>query len=192
LPTDWIEEEEDSGEGDSGEGLQEDPLSLPSPADSSEEDKAIEEEAPRQQQHPIPPTPPPTTTPPTTTTMPPKSTQDGEEAQTGSIFSVSGPVIIAEHMIGCAMYELCKVGHDQLVGEVIRIDNDKATIQVYEETAGVTVGDPVVRTGKPLSVELGPGLMETIYDGIQRPLKGISDESQSKTALQMRYDERRA
>ncbi|KAH3668541.1 hypothetical protein OGAPHI_002295 [Ogataea philodendri] len=77
------------------------------------------------------------------------------------------------------MYELVKVGHDNLVGEVIRIDGDKATIQVYEETAGVTVGDPVLRTGKPLSVELGPGLMETIYDGIQRPLKAIKDVSQS-------------
>ena len=97
----------------------------------------------------------------------------------GSIFSISGPVIIAEHMIGCAMYELCKVGHDSLVGEVIRLDADKATIQVYEETAGVKVGDPVFRTGKPLSVELGPGLMETIYDGIQRPLKGIADEAKS-------------
>ncbi|ODV81538.1 putative vacuolar proton pump subunit [Suhomyces tanzawaensis NRRL Y-17324] len=82
-------------------------------------------------------------------------------------------------MIGCAMYELVKVGHDNLVGEVIRISGDKATIQVYEETAGVTVGDPVLRTGKPLSVELGPGLMETIYDGIQRPLKAIKDKSQS-------------
>ncbi|CDK29557.1 unnamed protein product [Kuraishia capsulata CBS 1993] len=82
-------------------------------------------------------------------------------------------------MIGCAMYELVKVGHDTLVGEVIRIDGDKATIQVYEETAGVTVGDPVLRTGKPLSVELGPGLMETIYDGIQRPLKAIKEMSQS-------------
>ncbi|KAG2163705.1 hypothetical protein JADG_003444 [Aureobasidium aubasidani] len=101
------------------------------------------------------------------------------ESQQGSIFSVSGPVIIAENMIGVAMYELVKVGKDGLVGEVIRIDNDKATIQVYEETAGVTVGDPVYRTGKPLSVELGPGLMETIYDGIQRPLKGISDVSNS-------------
>ncbi|KAI5848164.1 ATP synthase alpha/beta family, nucleotide-binding domain-containing protein [Tricharina praecox] len=82
-------------------------------------------------------------------------------------------------MIGCAMYELVRVGHDALVGEVIRIEADKATIQVYEETAGVTVGDPVLRTGKPLSVELGPGLMETIYDGIQRPLKAISEMSNS-------------
>ena len=82
-------------------------------------------------------------------------------------------------MIGCAMYELCRVGHDKLVGEVIRIEEDRATIQVYEETAGVTVGDPVERTQKPLSVELGPGLMETIYDGIQRPLQGIFDQAQS-------------
>lgn len=104
---------------------------------------------------------------------------DNLESDYGSIYSVSGPVIVAENMIGCAMYELVKVGHDNLVGEVIRIDGDKATIQVYEETAGVTVGDPVLRTGKPLSVELGPGLMETIYDGIQRPLKAIKDMSQS-------------
>ncbi|KAK5150317.1 H(+)-transporting V1 sector ATPase subunit A [Oleoguttula sp. CCFEE 6159] len=107
-----------------------------------------------------------------------KREEAGEE-QYGSIFSVSGPVIVAENMLGCAMYELVRVGHDNLVGEVIRIDADKATVQVYEETAGVTVGDPVVRTGKPLSVELGPGLMETIYDGIQRPLRSISEVSNS-------------
>lgn len=102
-----------------------------------------------------------------------------KEGDYGSIFSVSGPVVVAENMIGCAMYELVRVGHDALVGEVIRIEADKATIQVYEETAGVTVGDPVLRTGKPLSVELGPGLMETIYDGIQRPLKAIAEISNS-------------
>lgn len=115
----------------------------------------------------------------TATTMGSKAPSQEQETEHGSIFSISGPVIIAENMIGCAMYELCKVGNEQLVGEVIRIDADKATIQVYEETAGITVGDPVTRTGKPLSVELGPGLMETIYDGIQRPLKGISDASGS-------------
>ncbi|KAJ9491893.1 V-type proton ATPase catalytic subunit A [Penicillium thymicola] len=103
------------------------------------------------------------------------SSDDSEKP--GSIFSVSGPVVVAENMIGCAMYELCRVGHGLLVGEVIRIEQDKATIQVYEETDGLTVGDPVTRTGKPLSVELGPGLMETIYDGIQRPLKAIADQS---------------
>lgn len=107
------------------------------------------------------------------------SLDDHKESEYGQIYSVSGPVVVAENMIGCAMYELVKVGHDNLVGEVIRIDADKATIQVYEETAGVTVGDPVLRTGKPLSVELGPGLMETIYDGIQRPLKAIKEISQS-------------
>lgn len=70
---------------------------------------------------------------------------------------MSGPVVVAENMLGSAMYELVRVGHDELVGEVIRIDGDKTTIQVYEETSGLTVGDPVLRTAKPLSVELGPG-----------------------------------
>ncbi|RIB21944.1 V-type proton ATPase catalytic subunit A [Gigaspora rosea] len=82
-------------------------------------------------------------------------------------------------MTGTAMYELVRVGHEELVGEVIRIDGDKASIQVYEETSGLTVGDPVLKTGKPLSVELGPGLMSNIYDGIQRPLKGIREISNS-------------
>ncbi|OBT68894.1 V-type ATPase, A subunit [Pseudogymnoascus sp. 23342-1-I1] len=110
----------------------------------------------------------------------PEAAKDAEsEEQYGSIYSVSGPVVVAENMLGVAMYELVKVGHDNLVGEVIRIEADRATIQVYEETAGVTVGDPAIRTGKPLSVELGPGLMETIYDGIQRPLKSIAELSNS-------------
>ncbi|KAL8712911.1 MAG: hypothetical protein Q9225_006851 [Loekoesia sp. 1 TL-2023] len=108
-----------------------------------------------------------------------RSRKEAGEDQYGSIFSVSGPVIVAENMLGCAMYEMVRVGHDQLVGEVIRIDGDRCTVQVYEETAGVTVGDPVMRTAKPLSVELGPGLMETIYDGIQRPLKSISQVAES-------------
>jgi len=95
------------------------------------------------------------------------------------MLTICSPVVVAENMIGVAMYELVKVGHQELVGEVIRIEADKATIQTYEETAGVAVGAPVVRTGKPLSVELGPGLMETIYDGIQRPLQAIYDESES-------------
>ncbi|GAA6037114.1 hypothetical protein JCM8097_008742 [Rhodosporidiobolus ruineniae] len=104
---------------------------------------------------------------------------EDRESKFGQVFSVSGPVVIAEKMAGAAMYELVRVGHDELVGEIIRIDGDKATIQVYEETSGMTIGDPVLRTGKPLSVELGPGLMSNIYDGIQRPLKGIAEKSNS-------------
>ncbi|TPX33391.1 H+-transporting two-sector ATPase [Synchytrium microbalum] len=110
-----------------------------------------------------------------------KIRDEDRESQFGLIYSVSGPVVIAEKMIGCAMFELVRVGHMELVGEVIRIDGDKAIIQVYEETSGLTVGDPVLRSGKPLSVELGPGLMSNIFDGIQRPLKAssIQDLSQS-------------
>lgn len=92
----------------------------------------------------------------------------------GHVYGVSGPVVVAEDMSGAAMYELVKVGHFELVGEIIRLENDMATIQVYEETSGVTVGDPVKRTGKPLSVELGPGIMGSIFDGIQRPLQEIN------------------
>jgi len=97
----------------------------------------------------------------------------------GIIYSVSGPVVIAERMTGAAMYELVRVGHSQLVGEIIRLEGDTATLQVYEDTSGLTVGDPVTRTGKPLSVELGPGIMGTIFDGIQRPLQDIAELSKS-------------
>ncbi|KAF5685061.1 v-type proton ATPase catalytic subunit A [Fusarium circinatum] len=120
--------------------------------------------------------------------MPPKTskaannsskTNEEDGYQTGKIYSISGPVVVAEDMIGVAMYELVRVGHDNLVGEVIRISGDQASIQVYEETSGVMVGDPVTRTGKPLSVELGPGLLNGIYDGIQRPLEAISKMAKS-------------
>lgn len=77
------------------------------------------------------------------------------------------------------MYELVRVGADKLIGEIIRLEADNATIQVYEDTSGLTVGDPVLRSGKPLSVELGPGIMGTIFDGIQRPLKAIATGSNS-------------
>lgn len=102
-----------------------------------------------------------------------------KESKYGVIFSVSGPVVTAEKMNGSAMYELVRVGHDNLVGEIIKLEGDTATIQVYEETSGLTVGDPVLRTGKPLSVELGPGIMGNIFDGIQRPLKDIADLAKS-------------
>merc|ERR1711963_49028 len=105
----------------------------------------------------------------------------GEEKETdrGVIFSISGPVVVAEKMKGSAMYELVRVGVYKLVGEIIRLEGDTATIQVYEETSGCQVGDPVIRTGKPLSVELGPGIMDNIFDGIQRPLESIEALSQS-------------
>lgn len=119
--------------------------------------------------------------------MPPKKAQaaaankdsSDDAVHYGKIYSISGPVIVAEDMIGVAMYELVRVGHENLVGEVIRINADQASIQVYEETAGVKVGDPVARTGKPLSVELGPGLLNGIYDGIQRPLEAIAKVAKS-------------
>lgn len=96
------------------------------------------------------------------------------ESELGRIYSISGPVVVAQGLPGLAMYELVKVGAEELVGEVIRIEGDKATIQVYEETSGLMSGDPVRRTGHPLSVELGPGLCENIFDGIQRPLQNIA------------------
>ncbi|XP_072049478.1 V-type proton ATPase catalytic subunit A isoform X1 [Amphiura filiformis] len=109
-----------------------------------------------------------------------KRGRDGDkESKYGYVHAVSGPVVTAEHMAGAAMYELVRVGHSELVGEIIRLEGDMATIQVYEETSGVTVGDPVLRTGKPLSVELGPGIMDNIFDGIQRPLQDINRLSNS-------------
>ncbi|KAK7497085.1 hypothetical protein BaRGS_00011615 [Batillaria attramentaria] len=102
-----------------------------------------------------------------------------KESLYGYVHAVSGPVVVAQNMSGAAMYELVRVGHGELVGEIIRLEGDMATIQVYEETSGVTVGDPVLRTGKPLSVQLGPGIMGSIFDGIQRPLETISDLTQS-------------
>jgi len=109
----------------------------------------------------------------------PKIRDEERESKFGYVYAVSGPVVTAEHMSGAAMFELVRVGHDELVGEIIRLEGDMATIQVYEETSGVTVGDPVLRTGKPLSVELGPGIMGNIFDGIQRPLKDINELTQS-------------
>ncbi|XP_042867110.1 V-type proton ATPase catalytic subunit A-like [Penaeus japonicus] len=106
--------------------------------------------------------------------------QDADsESALGSVWGVSGPVVIAKNMSGSAMYELVRVGHQELVGEIIRLEGDTATIQVYEDTSGVTVGDPVLKTGKPLSVELGPGIMGNIYDGIQRPLQEIGELTES-------------
>jgi V/A-type H+-transporting ATPase subunit A len=91
----------------------------------------------------------------------------------GTITRISGPVIEAKNMRGSRMGNVVRVGKDKLIGEIIRLNEDNATIQVYEETTGIKPEEPVVDTGMPLSVELGPGLLASIYDGIQRPLPEI-------------------
>ena len=92
---------------------------------------------------------------------------------------VSGPLVVAENMSGTKMFEVVRVGKDRLVGEIIRLENDTASIQCYEDTSGLTVGDPLMKTGLPLSLELGPGILDGIYDGIQRPLERIQKLAQS-------------
>ncbi|MCM1289365.1 MAG: V-type ATP synthase subunit A [Corallococcus sp.] len=98
----------------------------------------------------------------------------------GKIVKVSGPLIVAENLSDVEMYDVVKVSDKKLIGEVIELRGDKASIQVYEETSGLTVGDAVVSTGSPLSVELGPGLIESIFDGIQRPLNALMQQSGSR------------
>lgn len=93
----------------------------------------------------------------------------------GRIVKVSGPLVIAEGMGDVKMFDVVRVSDKRLIGEVIELRGDRASIQVYEETAGLGPGEPVESTGSPLSVELGPGLIEAIYDGIQRPLTYIRD-----------------
>ena len=93
----------------------------------------------------------------------------------GKIIRISGPVVEAKGMRGSKMYDVVRVGDENLIGEIIRLNEDLATIQVYEETSGLKPGEKVVSTGSPLSVELGPGLMKNIYDGIQRPLPEIKN-----------------
>ena len=95
----------------------------------------------------------------------------------GKIIKIAGPVIIADGMRGTQMYEMVKVGKNKLIGEIIELEGDTATIQVYEETAGIQPGEVVESTGGPLSVELGPGVMGSIFDGIQRPLELIKEQS---------------
>lgn len=99
---------------------------------------------------------------------------------TGKIIKVSGPLIVAENLADVEMYDVVKVSDKKLIGEVIELRGDKASIQVYEETSGLTIGDDVTSTGAPLSVELGPGLIESIFDGIQRPLNTLMEKSGSR------------
>ena len=99
--------------------------------------------------------------------------------KTGKIIKVSGPLVVAEGMDEANIQDVCKVGEKGLIGEIIDMRGDKASIQVYEETSGIGPGDPVVTTGEPLSVELGPGLIEAMFDGIQRPLDKFMEVAQS-------------
>ena len=98
----------------------------------------------------------------------------------GIITKISGPTVVAGSMHNSKMYNLVYVGEMKLIGEVIRIDGSNATIQVYEETTGLSLGDKVIDTGQPLSIELGPGLLTTIFDGVQRPLEEIAASSSSE------------
>ncbi len=93
-----------------------------------------------------------------------------DNLKSGKIVKVAGPLVVAEGMDEANIYDVVKVGSKGLIGEIIEMRGDKASIQVYEETSGIGPGDPVVTTGEPLSVELGPGLIESMFDGIQRPL----------------------
>ncbi|MDD1717076.1 MAG: V-type ATP synthase subunit A [Methanoregulaceae archaeon] len=95
----------------------------------------------------------------------------------GRISRISGPVVLTNQMKGSKMYDVVKVGEEELNGEIIRLDGDNAVVQVYEDTSGLKIGESVRNTGTPLSVELGPGLLSSIYDGIQRPLPVLAARS---------------
>jgi V/A-type H+-transporting ATPase subunit A len=105
------------------------------------------------------------------------STEKGTIDQKGVIARIAGPVVQAEKMRGARMYDVVRAGNEGLVGEIIGLEGDVGTIQVYEETSGVVPGELVELTGEPLSVELGPGIVGMIYDGIQRPLEIIQKET---------------
>ena len=97
----------------------------------------------------------------------------------GTISKISGPLVIAKGMLGASMFDVVRVGEAGLVGEIIELRDDTASVQVYEETSGLKPGESVVDTNESLSVELGPGLIEQFYDGIQRPLESIEEVAQS-------------
>lgn len=100
------------------------------------------------------------------------------ETSTGIISYINGPVIKAKNMASFKMREMVMVGHNKLIGEIISLNGENATIQVYEETSGVKIGEPVVSTGRPLSIKLGPGIIGGIFDGIERPLHKINSISE--------------
>ena len=89
---------------------------------------------------------------------------------------INGPVILGKNMTGFKMREMVMVGKNKLIGEIIAIDGDYGTVQVYEETEGIRRGESIISTGKPLSLKLGPGMLGNMFDGIQRPLKKIKED----------------
>lgn len=95
----------------------------------------------------------------------------------GKITRISGPIVFAEGLDGCGLYDVVDVGEKKLIGEIIRQNKGKATVQVYEDDTGMCVGEKIVCQQRPLSLRLGPGLVGTIYDGIQRPLKTMAENS---------------
>ena len=108
----------------------------------------------------------------------------------GKITRISGPIVYAEGLDGCGLYDVVDVGNKKLIGEIIRQNKGNATIQVYEEDTGMSIGEPVVSTQRPLSLRLGPGVVGNIYDGIQRPLQAgmqyLSTVIRCSTACQKR------
>jgi V/A-type H+/Na+-transporting ATPase subunit A len=100
-----------------------------------------------------------------------------KEAHAGTIIKIAGPLVIALDVPGVKLFDVVKVGNESLTGEVIELRKNKAWIQVYEETTGISVGEPVESTHEPLSVTLGPGMMSRFYDGIQRPLEAIAEQA---------------
>ncbi len=97
----------------------------------------------------------------------------------GKITRISGPIVYAEGLGACGLYDVVDVGDSRLIGEIIRLNKDSATIQVYEDDTGLKIGEKVICNQRPLSLQLGPGLVGTIYDGIQRPLKSMFEEAGS-------------
>ena len=91
----------------------------------------------------------------------------------GSVIRVAGPVVEAKGMTEAVMHEIVEVGNEGLIGEIIRLEGERATLQVYQNTSGLRLGEEVLGTGSPLSVELAPGLVGNVFDGIQRPLEGL-------------------
>ncbi len=96
------------------------------------------------------------------------------DSRGGHVVRVAGPVVAAIGLENIRLYDVVRVGSFGLIGEVIRLSGDLATIQVYEDTTGLKIGEPVINTGEPLVVELGPGLLGRVYDGLQRPLEDLA------------------